>query len=192
MNKKNNDNCTFFSTLLVEWGDSIIRALIIITFILAFVAQTCTVVGNSMLNTLHDGEKLVISNLFYSPKENDIIVFHQTGDLNEPVVKRIIATENKWVRIDFDRGLVYVSDDDVIDESDLIDESSYAYLDIGFYKMKGIKEYAVPEGHVFVMGDNRNNSTDSRSDYIGYVDEKTILGKVVFRLYPYDNFGFVK
>ena len=118
MNRKVNENSNFLSSLLVEWGDSIIRALIIIIFILAFVGQTCTVVGNSMLNTLHDGEKLVISNLFYTPKENDIIVFHQTGALNEPVVKRIIATENKWVRIDFDRGLVYVSTDDFIDETD--------------------------------------------------------------------------
>ncbi len=192
MNKKSNESGAFLSSLLVEWGDSIIRALIIITFILAFLAQTCTVVGNSMLNTLHDGEKLVISNLFYKPKENDIIVFHETGALNEPVVKRIIATENKWVRIDFDRAIVYVSNDEVIDETDIIDESSYAYLDIGAYKMKGIKEYYVPKGHVFVMGDNRNNSTDSRSEYIGFVDEKTILGKVIIRIYPYDNFGFVK
>ncbi|MBO5715123.1 MAG: signal peptidase I [Clostridia bacterium] len=192
MNKKFNESGAFLSSLLVEWGDSIIRALIIITFILAFVAQTCTVVGNSMLNTLHDGEKLVISNLFYKPKENDIIVFHETGALNEPVVKRIIATENKWVRIDFDRAIVYVSNDEVIDETDIIDESSYAYLDIGAYKMKGIKEYYVPQGHVFVMGDNRNNSTDSRSEYIGFVNEKTILGKVIIRIYPYDNFGFVK
>lgn len=192
MNKKNGESSAFFSSLLVEWGDSIVRALIIILFILAFIGQTCTVVGNSMLNTLHDGEKLIISNLFYIPHENDIVVFHQTGDLNEPIVKRIIATENKWVRIDFDRALVYVSDDDVINESDLIDESSYAYLDIGFYKMNGIKEYYVPKGHVFVMGDNRNNSTDSRSEYIGFVDVKTILGKVIFRLYPYENMGFVK
>ena len=192
MNKKINEKGVLLSSFLIEWGDSIIRALIIITFLLAFVAQTCTVVGNSMLNTLHDGEKLIISNLFYTPKENDIIVFHQTGALNEPVVKRIIATENKWVRIDFNRAIVYVSDDDVIDESDIIDESTYAYLDIGEYKMKGIKEYYVPDGHVFVMGDNRNNSTDSRSEYIGFVDEKTILGKVIFRVYPYENFGIVK
>ena len=88
----NNEKSTCLSSFLVEWGDSIIRAMIIIIFILTFVAQTCTVVGNSMLNTLHEGEKLVISNLFYKPKENDIIVFHQTGALNEPVVKRIIAT----------------------------------------------------------------------------------------------------
>ena len=180
------------SRFFVEWGDSLLRAIIVIVFVLTFVCQTCTVVGNSMQNTLQNGEKLIISNLFYKPQANDIVVFHQTGSLNEPVVKRIIATENHFVRIDFDKKIVYVSSDRSFDESDIIDESSYAYLDIGKYRMSGVRDYEVPQGYVFVMGDNRNNSTDSRSDQIGVVDERTILGKVIFRISPLESFGFVK
>jgi signal peptidase I len=145
-----------------------------------------------MQNTLQDGEKLIISNLFYKPQANDIIVFHKTGSFNEPVVKRIIATENHFVRIDFDNEIVYVSSDRSFDESDIIDESSYAYLDIGKYKISGVRDYEVPQGYVFVMGDNRNNSTDSRSEQIGIVDVRTILGKVIFRISPAESFGFVK
>ena len=180
------------SSSLYEWFDSILKAIIIILILLAFVFRLCTVVGDSMLNTLHEGEKLIISNLFYSPKENDIIVFHQTGDLNEPCVKRVIATGNKWVKIDYDSSTLYVSDDDIFDEGDIVDESSYAYFDIGRYKMKGTLETYVPKGYLFVMGDNRNNSTDSRSSIIGLVDEKTVLGKVIFRISPADRFGTIK
>lgn len=145
-----------------------------------------------MNNTLYDTERLVISNFFYTPKENDVIVFHQTGTLNEPCVKRVIATGNKWIKIDYDSALLYVSDDNIFNEEDIVDESSYAYFDIGTYKQTGSFETYVPQGYLFVMGDNRNNSTDSRFDAIGLVDEKTVLGKVIFRISPSDRIGIIK
>lgn len=180
------------SSELYEWFDSILKALLIILILITFVFRLCTVVGDSMLNTLHEGEKLVISNLFYTPKENDIIVFHETKNLQEPCVKRIIATGNKWVKIDYDTATLYISDDEVFTNEDIVDESSYAYFDIGRYKLSGTLETFVPEGYLFVMGDNRNNSTDSRFQTIGLVDEKTVLGKVIFRISPADKIGFVK
>ena len=103
---------------------------------------------------------------------------------NEPIVKRVIATGNHYVKIDFNNSLVYVSDDAFFDEKDLINEREYAYFDIGRWRMTGTLETYVPEGKIFVMGDNRNNSADSRSQEIGLVDTRRILGKVVLRLFP--------
>ena len=145
---------------LHEWYDSILKALIIIVIFLTFVFKICTVVGDSMNNTLYNGERLIISNFLYTPKENDVIVFHQTSEnLNEPCVKRVIATGNKWVKIDYDAKILYVSNDNVFTDDEIVDESTYAYFDTGDYRRQsGTLEIYVQEGYLFVMGDNRNNS----------------------------------
>ena len=181
------------SSSLFEWFDSIIKALIIILVLLTFLFKVCTVVGNSMNNTLYNNERIVISNFLYTPKENDIIVFHQTGEvLNEPCVKRVIATGNKWVKIDYDNKILYVSSDNIFNEDDIVEESSYAFFDSGNYRhQSGEYEIYVPEGKLFVMGDNRNNSLDSRYNSIGLIDEKTVLGKVIFRMSPSDRIGVI-
>lgn len=180
------------NSLLYECFDVILKVLIAFIIITAFLFKVCTVVGTSMCNTLYQDEKLVISNLFYTPAEGDIIVFHHTGELNEPVVKRVIATGGKWVYINYDTCELYVSDDEIFDDEDIVDESSYVFFDIGKYKHLGPAKIYVPEGYVFVMGDNRNNSLDSRDERIGLIDVKSILGKVIFRVSPADRFGFVK
>lgn len=181
------------SNSLFEWYDSILKALIIILILITFFFKVCTVVGNSMNNTLYNNERLVISNFLYTPKENDIIVFHQTGAvLNEPCVKRIIATGNKWVKIDYDNKILYVSSDNIFNEDDIVDESTYAFFDTDNYRhQSGIFEIYVPVGKLFVMGDNRNNSLDSRYNSIGLIDEKTVLGKVIFRMSPSDRIGVI-
>ena len=186
------DKSSNLKALVIDVFDIVIKALIVILILITFGIKMCTVVGDSMLNTLHNDEKLIISNLFYSPREGDIIVFHQTGTFNEPVVKRVIATSGKWIKIDYDNMITYVSDDEIFDESDIVDESSYAYFDSGRYDLSGSYKVFVPKGYIFVMGDNRNNSTDSRFPQIGLVDERTVLGRVIVRLFPLQSFGFVK
>lgn len=164
----------------------------ILIFFLTFVFRLCQVDGPSMNKTLTHGDKLIISNLFYEPQQFDIVVFHQTSPdrtgYNENIVKRVIATGGHYVKIDAVNNLVYVSDDNVFDENDIIDESMYKHLDTGRWKWRGTLETYVPKGKLFVMGDNRNNSEDSRSNLIGLVDCRRVLGKVILRFSPISEF----
>ena len=159
--------------------------LVAIMLLSAFVFRHSVVDGDSMMNTLHDDEHLIISNFFYEPKQYDIIVCedYSTG-LKKPIIKRVIATEGQTVRV--------VSMDEVYVDGVLVD-TSFILIDGKeelIYASQYPIECVVPEGEVFVMGDHRNNSLDSR--ILGTIDEDTILGKVVLRFYPFDRFGKVE
>ena len=145
-----------------------------------------------MENTLRHGEKLITSNLFYTPERGDIVVFHQTSPnengFNEPIVKRVIGVPGDTVKINYQTWTVTVTDADgnvtVVDEPyrKVVDGNPYSSMPVSVY---------VEEGTVFVMGDNRNHSADSRDARIGLVDQRRILGKVVMRVAPFDRFGKV-
>ncbi len=173
-----------------------VLAVCIVFIVFTFAVRLCRVNGPSMQNTLYDGEMLLISDLFYAPKAGDIIVFHQTGGedsrYNELIVKRVIATEGQFVKVVEDG--VYVSEDDSFDEHERLDETDYAYMDIGYmlnYYSALDKVFEVPEGCLFVMGDNRNHSADSRDPAISFVDTRRVVGRVILRLTPLDRFGTV-
>lgn len=195
-NKQNNPAVAAF-----DYVEIFVFATIFVILLMTLCFRLCSVDGPSMNKTLANGENLVISNLFYTPKNGDIIVFHQTNDVrdgnssldrfNEPIVKRVIATGGQYVKLDFDTKKVYVSDDEIFEESDVILED-YAYFSSGqWYQNTQKTEYYVPEGYLFVMGDNRNNSADSRSAEVGLVDTRRVLGKVVLRITPFSSFGRV-
>ncbi len=159
-----------------------------VLLVFAIICRIAIVDGDSMNNTLYDGDVLIVSDLEYKPRCGDIVVFAlEDADGNaKSYVKRIIATGGQVIDIDFDTWEVTV-------DGKLLDESEYANF-ASKYLVLSDYEYplTVPEGHVFVMGDNRNNSLDSRSDDVGCVDERLIFGRVLCRVYPWNSMGIYK
>lgn len=155
--------------------------LLAVMLITSFFFRHSVVEGRSMENTLKDGEHLIISDFFYTPERGDIVVCEDyTTAIRKPIVKRVIAVAGDRIVIK-PSGEIYVN-------GKLLDESDYLFIDRPYYKYKEC-DMIVPEGKIFVMGDHRNSSTDSRD--IGAVSEDSVLGKVLLRFYPFNRFGTV-
>ena len=165
-----------------DWLQCIVTALLACVLVFTFLFRTVGVIGSSMVPTLHEGDRLIICDLFYEPKQGDIVVLRKETFKDEPIIKRVIATAGQTVDIDFAAGIVYV--DGVALEEDYVNSPTNVPEDF-------TKPVTVPEGCVFVMGDNRNASTDSRRSTIGCVDTRYILGKALFRLTPLSSFGSI-
>ena len=163
-----------------EWIQCLVYALVICVIVFVFLFRVVDVDGDSMNPTLLNADKLIVSDVFYKPKQGDIVIFRKDDYKSEALVKRVIATEGQTIDIDFDRGRVYV-------DGELLDEPYIAELTKNQLDFKGAQ--TVPEGCVFVMGDNRNASSDSRRASIGMVDERLIVGKVLFKIFPLDRIG---
>ncbi len=163
-----------------------VTAIVILLFM--FVGRMATVSGDSMTNTLFHGDRVVMTNLFYDPKPMDIVVVaKEDGYFKDSlIIKRIIAEEGDVVHIDFENWTVTVN-------GEMLTEL-YIRYEAGDMDREDMRSntFVVPEGCYFVMGDNRNGSTDSRSDHVGYVKESEIMGKAIFRLFPFDSIGVVK
>ena len=168
---------------VLEWVESVIFALVIVVLLFTFVFRAVRVDGTSMVPTLQNEDKVILSCLGYNPKYGDIVVITQENGFNTPLIKRVIATEGQTIDINAELGVVYV--DGVPLDEPYIAEPTRELGDAYVYPL------VIPEGKVFCMGDNRNASSDSRSSRVGMIDEDKIMGKVLFRYAPLSSFGGV-
>lgn len=164
-----------FASAGYEWLDSIVIALACLLVVFAFFFRVAGVDGKSMYPTLNHGDWLAISSENYTARRGDIIVITEPNGVNRPIIKRIIGIAGDKIDIDFVTHTVSVNGT-VLDEP-YINAPTARSFDVEF-------PVIVPEGHVFVMGDNRNDSLDSRSTMVGFVDEEYILGRAFFRFMP--------
>lgn len=169
---------------IYDWIQCLISALIICVVIFVFCIRVIDVNGTSMLPTLQHGNKMLVSGMFFKPKYGDVVVFKSdTYDPNKALVKRVIAVGGDEINIDFDKGVVYVNGEPV--DEPYINDLTATKIDF-----IGPKE--VPDNCVFVMGDNRNASTDSRDSRIGMVDSRTIIGRVYYVIFPLNELRMVE
>ncbi len=187
-----------FVSLIFDYVEIIVFSICAVLVLFMLVGRLCRVNGSSMLKTLHDGELLITTSIG-EIERGDIVVFHQTsesGRLNEPLVKRVIATGGDTVTIDYTASTVAINGE-VLDEpyAALIHPQTGVAMDhmIGhpgynFDPVTHVFEVTVPEGSYFVLGDNRNNSSDSRTAEIGCVDGRRMLGRVVLRVKPWTTY----
>lgn len=176
---------------LFEWLDVLATAIIAVVIIFSLIFRVATIDGESMENTLFTGDKVIISNLAYTPKQGDIVVISRnientvedvkTGQV--PIIKRVIAVGGQTVDIDFERGVVYVDGVELEEDYTKTPTNTKDGVEFPLY---------VPEGYIFVLGDNRNESLDSRFTQIGeggLIDTRYVLGHAILRIFPFDSIG---
>lgn len=176
---------------IFEWLDVLATAIISVVIIFSLLFRVATISGDSMTNTLQSGDKVIITNLAYTPKRGDIVVISRnlnnsvesvtTGQV--PIIKRVIAVAGQTVNIDFEKGVVSVDGVELDEPYTRTPTNAPGNVEFPVY---------VPEGYIFVLGDNRNDSLDSRYTQIGdggLVDVRYVLGHAVFRVFPFSSAG---
>ena len=168
-----------------EWVEALITSLIAVVIVFTFIFRVVNVSGPSMLPTLKSNDRVILNSMFYKPQNGDVVVITHTNKLKEPIIKRIIALENQVVDIDLNSGTVKV---DGVE----LDESEYIQNEITNQPTDYEFPLKVPKGHVFVLGDNRPISCDSRYSDVGMIDEKYILGKAEIIVFQFNRIGKIK
>lgn len=185
-----------FAADIFEWIEMIILSACIVLLIFTFVARPAMVDGASMDDTLHHKEMLIISDMFYEPERGDIIVFQKINSTHPaPIVKRVIATAGETVNLvpsvesEYEYNVIITDKDN---NTRVLEEPYCKWMTDQIVRSDMQYPIHLEEGQLFVMGDNRNHSMDSRDSRIGVVNEKEIIGKVMLRAFPINKFGIVK
>ncbi len=175
---------------LRDWVVAIAIAVVVALVVRQYVFTLVKVQGQSMEPSLHNNDRLYVNRFFYTPEKGDVVIFKPASDPNRPYIKRVIATEGDTIYIDFRTGSVYVNDELI--KEDYINGPT---REVGTYIASLIKDdnyskdnpIVIQPGYIFAMGDNRNNSKDSR--HIGPVPVKEIMGGAIFRFWPVSDVG---
>ncbi len=192
----NGDRKNRFFAEMFDWISSIFSAILCFVIIFWLFAKIITVDGQSMVPTLQDQDRLIVSDLFYQPQYGDIVVVYadklhaanQDNTHGKPIIKRVIGLEGDTIRIDFYNGIVYRNGEAL--EEDYTNSLTNIPEDM-VVNENYVGEVTVEPGKIFVLGDNRNNSTDSRSNKVGQVDKRYIMGKAYVRVWPFNQFGLM-
>ena len=168
-----------------DWLQMLTFVLVAVVMVFTFFGMVNSVVGSSMYPTLHDKDIMLAYRLGYTPAQGDVVVIRKESFMEEAIVKRVIAVGGQTVDIDYDAGTVAV-DGQVLDEPYILEEMLWP-------SSSHMQEthFEVPEDSIFVMGDNRNGSTDSRHEWLGAIDEDYILGQAVAVLWPLGRIGLL-
>lgn len=167
----------------IEWLEALVFALGFMVILFTFFFRVVAVSGESMVPTLNHNDRLVMQSMFYTPGKGDVIVVDGFIAYGDPIVKRVIGTEGDTVNIDFASGTVTVNG--IALDEPYVSAPTNGKGDMSF-------PLTVPEGMIFVLGDNRPFSLDSRDSRIGFIDNRDVLGKVLIRIYPFSDFGGVE
>ena len=166
-----------------DWLQMLTFVLVGVVLVFTFLGMVIGVSGTSMYPTLHHQDIMVIQRVGYTPAQGDVVVLRKDSFLEEAIVKRVIAVAGQEVEIDYDANTVYVDgvalEEPYINQEDevvMVERSCMVY-----------REFTVPKGCIFVMGDNRNGSTDSRYAELGMVDTGYVLGRALCVAFPFSH-----
>lgn len=176
--------------VVYDWMEDLVMAIVLVAVVFTFFVRAITVDGSSMNPNYYDGDRLLVSGQVFNVKQGDVVIVNNVNTVTGPIIKRVIATEGQTVDFDNDNGHILI-------DGASVDDSQYG-LENGITKISWSNYQAldfpavVPEGCVFVLGDNRELSKDSRYADVGMIDIRNILGKALLKIYPLNDFGKAK